>query len=233
MSLQEIQNALEKGKMEEKLRALKCLIVQIIHDDTFPRLLMVIIKSLLPIQTDNHDIKKALLIYWEIIEKINADGKLKPEMILVCNSLRNDLLHPNEFIRGRTLRLVSRIMYKQVLEPLSSTILDNLTHKHTYVRKNAIVCLYQIYLNFGNEIASDLDEQMEKILQTETDISTKRNAFLLLFHTNQQKAMQFLNAQITSDQAEEMGDILQLAILELFRYRFHRLHRTHRTHRLH
>ncbi len=63
-------------------------------------------------------------------------------MILVCNSLRNDLLHPNEFIRGKTLRLVSRIMYKEVLEPITSAIIDNLSHKHTYVRRNAILALY-------------------------------------------------------------------------------------------
>ncbi len=63
-------------------------------------------------------------------------------MILVCNSLRNDLLHPNEYIRGRTLRLISRIMHRGILEPVSSAILDNLTHKHTYVRRNAVVALY-------------------------------------------------------------------------------------------
>jgi len=35
-------------------------------------------------------------------------------MILVCNSLRNDLLHPNEYIRGRTLKLVSRIPHRVI-----------------------------------------------------------------------------------------------------------------------
>lgn len=43
-------------------------------------------------------------------------------MILVCNSIRKDLLHPNEWVRGRTLRLVSRIMYRGVLEPLAGAI---------------------------------------------------------------------------------------------------------------
>lgn len=63
-------------------------------------------------------------------------------MFLVCNSLRSDLLHPNEFLRGRTLRLVSRIMYKGILEPLISSIMEGLSHKHTYVKKNAIVAIY-------------------------------------------------------------------------------------------
>ena len=69
-------------------------------------------------------------------------------MILVCNSLRNDLLHPNEFLRGKTLRLVSKIMHKGILEPLAPTILENVSHKHSYVRRNAIACLYLIYLQF-------------------------------------------------------------------------------------
>jgi coatomer subunit beta len=57
-------------------------------------------------------LKKILLFYWEAIEKVNPNGNLKDEMILVCNSLRNDLLHPNEYIRGRTLKLVSRIPHR-------------------------------------------------------------------------------------------------------------------------
>lgn len=53
-----------------------------------------------------------------------------------------------------------------------------------YVRRNAVVCLYEIFLNFGDDLISDMDEMMEKLLLNETDLSTKRNAFLLLFHAN-------------------------------------------------
>lgn len=55
----------------------------------------------------------------KIIEKEDQNGNLKDELYLVNNSLRNDLLHPNEYIRGRTLRLLMRVMHKGVLEPLS------------------------------------------------------------------------------------------------------------------
>jgi coatomer subunit beta len=64
------------------------------------------------VQGESHLLKKILLFYWEVIEKTNANGTLKDEMILVCNSLRNDLLHPNEYIRGRTLKLLSRIQLR-------------------------------------------------------------------------------------------------------------------------
>ena len=58
---------------------------------------------------NDHDIKKILFLYWEVIEKTNIDGTLKEELILACNALRKDLLSPNEYVRGRTLRLVSKI----------------------------------------------------------------------------------------------------------------------------
>lgn len=125
---------------------------------------MTVINTLVPLQTDSHNIKKVLLYYWEIIEKVKPDGELRDEMILVCNSIRKDLLHPNEWVRGRTLRLVSRIMHRGVLEPISSAILENLEHKHAYVRRNAIVAVNRIYVHFGDDLISDADTLMEKIL---------------------------------------------------------------------
>ena len=142
---------IKEGKLPDKVKALKSLIIMIIHDESFPRMIMTVITFLVPVQTDNKPLKKILLFYWEIIEKLNKDGKLKEEMILVCNSIRNDLLYPNEYLRGKTLRLVSRIMHKGnlyiynflgILEPITSAITENLEHKHTYVRRNAVIALY-------------------------------------------------------------------------------------------
>jgi len=75
-------------------------------------MVMNVINSLVPLVDDSHSLKKILLFYWEVIEKTHANGSLKEEMILVCNSLRKDLLHPNEYIRGRTLKLLSRIQLR-------------------------------------------------------------------------------------------------------------------------
>lgn len=43
---------------------------------------------------DDHKLKKLSLYYLEIIDKTDANGRLLPEMILVCNFLRNDLQSP-------------------------------------------------------------------------------------------------------------------------------------------
>lgn len=38
------------------------------------------------------------------------------------NALRNDLQHPNEYIRGATLRFLCKIREAEVLEPLIASI---------------------------------------------------------------------------------------------------------------
>lgn len=74
------------------------------------------------------------------------------EMILVCNALRNDLIHPNEYIRGSILRLICKIKEEEILVPLIPTITQNLEHRHTYVRRNAVLAIFYLYKNFEHLI---------------------------------------------------------------------------------
>lgn len=70
------------------------------------------INNTLPYQEKSITLKKQLMIYWEIVEKKNLDGSMKDEFMMVCNNFRNDLMHANEFIVGRALRLIGRINLK-------------------------------------------------------------------------------------------------------------------------
>jgi hypothetical protein len=63
----------------------------------------------------------------------------------ICQNLRNNLQHPNEFIRGVTLRFLCRIREEEILEPLIPSILGNLEHRHSYVRRNAVLAVNAIY----------------------------------------------------------------------------------------
>lgn len=63
----------------------------------------------------------------------------KQEMILVCNAIRNDLQHPNEYIRGTTLRFLCKLREPDLLDPLIPSLYECLEHRHAYVRKNAIL----------------------------------------------------------------------------------------------
>jgi coatomer subunit beta len=103
----------------------------------------------------DHELKKLLFLYWEVVEKVNVDGTVKDEITLACNALRKDLLSSNEYIRGRTLRLVSKINIKSILENLVNAVIENLAHRHFYVRRNAIMCIYSIFTSTGIELIED------------------------------------------------------------------------------
>ncbi|KAL0189117.1 hypothetical protein M9458_016216, partial [Cirrhinus mrigala] len=119
------------------------VIIMILNGEKLPGLLMTIIRFVLPLQ--DHTIKKLLLVFWEIVPKTTPDGKLLQEMILVCDAYRKDLQHPNEFIRGSTLRFLCKLKESELLEPLMPAIRACLEHRHSYVRRNAVLAIYTIY----------------------------------------------------------------------------------------
>ncbi|XP_054168889.1 coatomer subunit beta-like [Oppia nitens] len=206
-----IRNDLEKGDVKSRTEALKKLIYNILNGEKFPpNMLMTVIRYCLP--SDDHQIKKLLLIFWEIVPKRGSDGKLLHEMILVCDAYRKDLQHPNEFIRGSTLRFLCKLKEPELLEPLMPAIRVCLEHRHSYVRRNAVLAIFKIYVNF-EQLIPDAPDVILDFLSREADASCKRNAFLMLIHLDQKKALDYLNSCL--DQISGFNDILQLVIVEL------------------
>ena len=164
---------------------------------------------------DDHQIKKLLMLYWEIVPKYGADGKLMPEMILVCNALRNDLTSPNEYIRGCMLRFLCKLKESELLEPLIPSIKQALEHRHSYVRRNAALAVYNIHKNFGDQLLPDGAELMEKFINNETDMCARRNAFLMLFNEAENIAIDFLAEHM--EDINKFGDGFALLVLELTR----------------
>lgn len=182
----------------------------ILSGERLPGVLMTIIRFVLPLQ--DHMIKKLLLIFWEIVPKTSPDGKLLQEMILVCDAYRKDLQHPNEFLRGATLRFLCKLKEPELLEPLMPAIRACLEHRHSYVRRNAVLAIFTIYRNF-EFLIPDAPELIANFLEGEQDMSCKRNAFLMLLHADQDRALSYLASCL--DQVTSFGDILQLVIVEL------------------
>lgn len=209
-SEQKLKEDLEKGDLKVKADALKKVIQHMLNGDKFPSLLMTIIRFVMPVA--DHPIKKLLLIFWEIVPKNTADGKLMQEMILVCDAYRRDLQHPNEFIRGSTLRFLCKLKEPELLEPLMPSIRACLEYKHSYVRRNAVMAIFTIYKNF-NFLMPDAPELIANFLEREQDMSCKRNAFMMLIHADQERALNYLSSCI--EQVNSFGDILQLVIVEL------------------
>eukprot|EP00890_Picochlorum_soloecismus_P004028 jgi/Picsp_1/4626/NSC_01996-R1_protein len=213
-SQNEIKKALESGDEEEKVAAMQQAIAALLNGEQLPQLFITIVRYVLP--SENHFVQKLLLLYLETIQKTDASGKLLPEMILICQNLRNNLQHPNEYIRGVTLRFLCRISEEELLEPLVPSIMANLEHRHSYVRKNAVLALSAVYkLPKGELLMPDAPEVVEKLLRSEQDISTRRNAFQMLSLHDQDRAVGYLFDNI--DRVADWGDVLQVSVLELIR----------------
>ncbi|XP_013392181.1 coatomer subunit beta [Lingula anatina] len=205
-----LKEDLEKGETKTKIEALKKVVLMILNGEKMPGLLMTVIRFVMPVQ--DHTIKKLLLIFWEVVPKYSGDGKLLQEFILVCDAYRKDLQHPNEFIRGSTLRFLCKLKEPELLEPLMPAIRACLDHRHSYVRRNAVLAIYTIYRNF-DFLIPDAPELIANFLEGEQDASCKRNAFMMLIHVDQERALTYLVSCI--DQVTSFGDILQLVIVEL------------------
>ena len=155
------------------------------------------------------------MLYWELVPKYSADNKLLPEMILVCNALRNDLISPNEYIRGCMLRFLCKLREPELLEPLIPSIKASLEHRHSFVRRNAALTVYSVHRCFGEQLLPDGPELMEKFIAQESDVSSRRNAFLMLFNEAESIAIDFLSDHI--DDIKKFGDGFALLVLELTR----------------
>lgn len=210
----EIKEALEGSDNERKVEAMKKAIMLLLNNETLPQLFITIVRYVLP--SEDHTVQKLLLLYLEIIDKTDAQGKILPEMILICQNLRNNLQHPNEYIRGVTLRFLCRLQEAELIEPLIPSIMLNVEHRHPFVRRNAVLAVMSIYkLPQGEHLLQDAPEMVERFLSTEQDLSAKRAAFLMLYNCAQDRALHYLLNNL--ENVPLWGDIMQMAVLELIR----------------
>ena len=82
-----------------------------------------------------------------------------------------------------------------------------LEHRHSYVRRNAVLAIFTIYKNF-DFLIPDAPEVMLSFLETEQDASCQRNAFMMLIHADQDKALEYLSSCI--DQAGHPNPMIPL-----------------------
>lgn len=80
-SLSDLRTQLEKGTDESKVETMKRILTIMLNGDPMPQLLMHIIRFVMP--SKSKALKKLLYFYYEICPKLDAQGKLKQEMILV------------------------------------------------------------------------------------------------------------------------------------------------------
>ncbi|RVW83749.1 Coatomer subunit beta-1 [Vitis vinifera] len=210
----EIKQALESNDVDAKIDAMKKAILMILNGESIPQLFITIIRYVLP--SEDHIIQRLLLLYLETLKKTDSTGRMLPEMILVIQNLRNNLQHPNEYIRGVCLRFLCRVAEPELIEPLVPSIIGNLEHRHPFVRRNAVLALMSIYgLPHGEQLLDHAPELIQQLLVSELDASVKRNAFLMLFNCAQFKAVDYVFSNI--DRVPDWDEQMQMVVLELIK----------------
>lgn len=123
--------------------------------------------------------------------------------------------HPNEYIRGATLRFLQKISKDvELLEPLVPTLRANLEHRHSYVRKAAVFALFTVHREHES-LVPDAAELMQTFLAAESDATCKRNAFVFLANVAMNKAVEWLRS--VWDGVASMDEGLQMTIIEVAR----------------
>jgi len=211
-SLQDLKNQLEKGTDESKQETMKRILTIMLNGDPMPALLMHIIRFVMP--SKSKALKKLLYMYYEVCPKHDAGGKLKQEMILVCNGIRMDLQHANEYIRGNTLRFLCKLRDAELIEPLLAPARQCLEHRHSYVRKNAVFAIASIYQH-NEALMPDAPELLQAFLESESDATCKRNAFAALISISHDQALEYLSSVFEG--IPNADELLQLVELEFIR----------------
>ncbi|TKA76022.1 hypothetical protein B0A55_05107 [Friedmanniomyces simplex] len=211
-SLQDLRNQLEKGSDESKVETMKRILTVMLNGDPMPSLLMHIIRFVMP--SKSKALKKLLYLYYEVCPKLDSAGKLKQEMILVCNGIRMDLQHANEYIRGNTLRFLCKLREPELIEPLLAPARACLEHRHSYVRKNAVFVVASIFQH-SEHLMPDAPELLQNFLEGESDNTCKRNAFAALLSISHEKALEYLSGVFEG--IPNASELLQLVELEFIR----------------
>ncbi|KAF2255801.1 coatomer subunit beta [Trematosphaeria pertusa] len=211
-SQNELKQALEKGSDEHKIETMKKILSIMLNGDPQTGLLMHIIRFVMP--SKSKPLKKLMYLFLEVCPKHDNQGKLRQEWILVCNAIRFDLQAPNEYVRGNTLRFVTKLRDAELVEPLLQPVRQCLTHRHAYVRKNATFAIASIFAHLP-ELLPDAPDLLITFLDDENDATCKRNAFAALSSISHEKALEYLSTVF--DSIPNHDELVLLAELEFIR----------------
>mmetsp|Transcript_2857 Transcript_2857/g.5326 ORF Transcript_2857/g.5326 Transcript_2857/m.5326 type:complete len:949 (-) Transcript_2857:1874-4720(-) len=208
----EILDLLQAKEVDKKMDGLKRVIRLQLNGQPVQNALMTVIRFILP-HEDTH-LRKLGLYFLETVDKVDASGKQLPEMLLVINMIRNELLHSNEYTRGCALRFCCKVNIAEMLEPLVEPIRENLQHRHSFVRRNAVLAIQSVFSSF-EYLIPDAPELIEQLLDNDDDLACKRNAFAMLIQCDPERAVSYIQDNV--QEVPTWQDTMQLAALDLIR----------------
>jgi len=207
-----IKEKLQEEEGKSKIQGMRELLLMMLNGESMTHMIMDVIRFAFPVE--DFQLKKLCYLFLESVDKTDAKGDMLPEMILVINFVQRDLAHPNEYMRAVALRFSSKLKHSQLIEPLVGPILENLSYRFTFVRRQAAACVHTIFSTFP-DLLVDAPETMDKFIRDESDMSAKRNALLMLTHADIDLAVTWLVDNL--ERVSSFADILQMVILDVIR----------------
>jgi coatomer subunit beta len=89
-----------------------------------------------------------------------------------------------------------------------------LEHRHSYVRRNAVLCIFAIYKH-AEHLIPDAPDLIFNFLSAEADAACKRNAFIMLVNCMPERAVEYVGGML--DDVEALPEVLQFIVVELVR----------------
>ncbi|KNH08137.1 hypothetical protein XU18_1303 [Perkinsela sp. CCAP 1560/4] len=191
--LQSARKGLESVKVGEKIQAIENILALSQCGYQINSFLMPIIQYCLP--EKNHRLRRIIYLYLEEATLQDFEGHTLPETLLLVSSVRNDLLHSNEFIRSIALRFVSKLKLVELVDPLFSAVLECCTHPEAFVRRDAIFTLKNIYSRSPKYFVN-IDETLLEILPNFTDPMTKHALLETLNSISPEKIISFVQKEM-------------------------------------
>ncbi|KAM0686875.1 coatomer subunit beta [Conglomerata obtusa] len=134
---------------------------------------------------------KLFYTYITLIPKKDNDGRVLGEVLLLTNQIRKDLQSVNEYIRGATMQCVlSFLDLPEVLDNFYKPIKENISHKHSYVRRWAAHVLSEIYFT-NTEKYCEIKEVIYNSLMVERDSTCMRQMIIELFRVDKERALAY------------------------------------------
>ncbi|CAL6066551.1 Coatomer_beta subunit [Hexamita inflata] len=159
LSSKTLDSVFERTGELEMISTMKSIFQQMCNGEDVDAYIIPIIKNVSTSQCKQ--LKKILHMFWPMVDCYYANGTLKPHMILICNSILQDLNYPNEYIICSALRCVMNFQAKEVVQHLTLAIPPLLLHANEEVRATAAIALRTINSKFMNLVSPrKLEEQL-------------------------------------------------------------------------
>ncbi|KAI5126382.1 coatomer subunit beta [Nematocida parisii] len=88
--------------------------------------------------------KRLIMLFYLYMESINiedSEGNIRDEILMICNMIRGHLAHPNEHIRARAIRTVSKFRSAAIFDILKLPFIENLSYSNPIVRASMYIAL--------------------------------------------------------------------------------------------